>query len=71
MARHEPSRQPVPTQPLTGPVHVRVRRDAEGRVEIVTPERPVKATVEAAERPTHADDPRGGPFRNVPPFGGA
>ena len=70
MARHERSRQPVPAQPLNGPVHVRVRRDADGRMQIVTPDRELTATVEAAERPAQADDPRPAPFRNMPPFGG-
>jgi hypothetical protein len=71
MPRHEPSRQPVPAEPLHGPVHVRVRRDAEGRMQIVTPERKLIPTVEAAERPPQADDPRPAMLRNIPPYGGA
>ena len=70
MARHERSRQPV-AAPLSGPVHIRARRDANGRLQIVAPERPVSETVEAAERPPQPDDPRSALFRNVPPFGGA
>lgn len=71
MPRHEPSRQPVPAQPLSGPVHLRARRDEDGHVRIVTPERTLTETTEAAERPPQPDDPRPAPFRNIPPFGGA
>jgi hypothetical protein len=70
MARHERSRQQV-TAPLSGPVHIRARRDANGRLQIVAPERPTSETVEAAERPPQPDDPRSAVFRNVPPLGGA
>jgi hypothetical protein len=52
-------------------VHIRARRDANGRLQIVAPERPTSETVEAAERPPHPDDPRSSVFRNVPPLGGA
>jgi hypothetical protein len=71
MPRREPSRQPVPSGPLSGPVQVRVRRDADGRVQIVSPPRSLIATVEAAERPPQPDDPRPALLRNVPPYGGA
>jgi hypothetical protein len=70
MARHERSRQPV-AAPLNGPLRIQARRDANGRVQIVVPKRPLTPTVEAAERPPQADDPRPAVFRNVPPFGGA
>jgi hypothetical protein len=69
MARHERSRQPIPAPP-SGPLRIKARRDPNGRVEIVAPERPLTATVEAAERPPQPDDPRPAIFRNVPPFGG-
>jgi hypothetical protein len=71
MARHERSRQPVAAQPLSGPLRIKARRDANGRVQIVGPKPPVTPVVEAAERPPQPDDPRPAPFRNVPPFGGA
>jgi hypothetical protein len=70
MARHERSRQPVAT-PLSGPLRIQARRDANGRLQIVVPKRPLTPTVEAAERPPQPDDPRPAAFRNVPPFGGA
>jgi hypothetical protein len=65
MARHERSRQPVAAPPLSGPLRIKARRDANGRVQIVGPKPPVTPAVEAAERPRPA------PFRNVPPFGAA
>jgi hypothetical protein len=71
MARHVPSTQPLPAEPLSGPIQVHARRDADGRLQIVTPLRRLTATVEAAERPPQPDDPRPAMFRNVPPFGGA
>jgi hypothetical protein len=71
MPRSEPSPHPVPAQPLSGPVQVRARRDADGRLKIVSPPRSLTATVEAAERPPQPDDPRPALLRNVPPFGGA
>ena len=71
MARHERSPKPVPALPLSGPLHLQARRDADGNVRIVTPPRQLKETVEAAERPPHPDDPRPAAFRNIPPFGGA
>jgi hypothetical protein len=70
MARHERSRQPI-AAPLTGPVRIQARRDANGRLQIVAPKPPLSETVEAAERPPQPDDPRSALFRNVPPFGGA
>jgi hypothetical protein len=70
MARHERSRQPV-AAPLSGPVQIRARRDANGRLQIVAPKPPLSETVEAAERPPQPDDPRSAVFRNVPPFGAA
>ncbi|HTE64591.1 MAG TPA: hypothetical protein VK631_29815 [Solirubrobacteraceae bacterium] len=70
MARHERSRQPV-AAPLTGPVKIRARRDANGHLQIVAPDRSLSETVEAAERPPQPDDPRPAVFRNVPPFGAA
>jgi len=70
MARHERSRQPV-AAPLTEPVQMKARRDANGRLQIVAPERPLAETVEAAERPPQLDVPRPAVFRNVPPFGAA
>jgi hypothetical protein len=70
MARHERSRQPL-AAPLSGPVQIKARRDANGRLQIVTRERPMSETVEAVERPPQPDDPRPTVFRNVPPFGAA
>jgi hypothetical protein len=70
MARHERSRQPIPAPP-SGPLRIQARRDANGRVQIVTPKRSLTPTVEAAERPPQPDDPRPAAFRNIPPFGGA
>jgi hypothetical protein len=70
MARHERSRQPI-AAPLSGPIRIQARRDANGRLQIVAPERTLTPTVEAAERPPQPDDPRPTAFRNVPPFGGA
>jgi hypothetical protein len=50
---------------------VRVRRGPDGRPQIEQPHRELIETTEAAERPTTPDDPRQGPFRVAPPFGGA
>jgi hypothetical protein len=70
MARHERAPREVPAEPFAGPVRVQVRRGPDGRVRIVPPERGLTETTEAAERPPTPDDPRQGPFRNVPPLGG-
>jgi hypothetical protein len=50
---------------------VQVRRGPDGRPQIVEPQRELIETIEAAERPATPDDPRQGPFRAAPPFGGA
>jgi hypothetical protein len=47
-----------------------MRRGPDGRLQIVQPERELKETTEAAERPPTPDDPRSGPQRDVPPYGG-
>ena len=52
-------------------MQIKARRDANGRLQIVAPERPLAETVEAAERPPQLDVPRPAVFRNVPPFGAA
>ncbi len=72
MARYERAPRAVPAEPHdAGPVKLQVRRGADGRPHIVKPERDLVETTEAAERPATPDDPRQGPFRAIPPLGGA
>jgi hypothetical protein len=68
MPRHEPSARVDPTQALSGKVVM--RRGPDGRLQVVTPERELTETTEAAERPPTPGDPRSGPQRDVPPYGG-
>ena len=70
MARHEPSQRAEPGE-LFAARKVVMRRGPDGKVEIVLPERDLKETTEAAERPPTADDPRSGPARDAPPYGAA
>lgn len=58
MARHERSRQPLSSEPLDGKVRVQVRVGADGKMEIVPPEKELTTTTEPAQRPPHPDDPR-------------
>ncbi len=68
MARHEPSRRDTPTgDPLEG--KLRMRRDAKGRWQVVPEPNETRPTSETAARPVHPDDPRPGPWRNIPPIG--
>jgi hypothetical protein len=49
-----------------------MRLDGKGRwVPVEDDAEPTTATTEAKPRPQQADDPRTGPFRNIPPMGGA
>ena len=68
MPRHEPSQRAEPGELLKG--KVRMRRGPDGRLEVVLPERATTETTESAERPPVGEDPRSGPLRDVPPFGG-
>ena len=58
-------------QPGGEPPKLKITRGADGKLKIGGEREAPKETVEAAERPPTPDDPRPGPFRNVPPFGGA
>jgi hypothetical protein len=69
--RHEPSQRADPGDLLAGRGKVVMRRGPDGRLQIVRPERELTETTEAAERPPTPDDPRSGPQRDVPPYGGA
>lgn len=71
MARHERAPREVPAEPFSGSMRIQVRREPDGSMRIVTPERELTETTEAAERPPQGDDPRSGPLRIAPPFGGA
>ncbi len=68
MPRHQPSDKPDPGEVLKGPV--RMRRDAQGRLQIVDPAGPTKATIEAKPKPPQPDDPRSAAIRDVGPAGG-
>ena len=68
MPRHEPSNKPDPGELLKG--RVRMRRDAQGKLQVVTPEQERHTTTEAKPRPPQADDPRGNAERNIGPGGG-
>lgn len=69
MPRHQPSDKPDPGEVLRGPV--RMRRDAQGRLQVVAPEdEDRKATVEAKPKPPQPDDPRSAATRDVGPGGG-
>lgn len=68
MPRHEPSNKPDPGEVLKGPV--RIRRDANGKLQVVTPEKDLHTTTEAKPRPPQPDDPRTSVDRNVGPGGG-
>ena len=68
MPRHEPSRRAEPGELLAGKVVM--RRGPDGKLQIVMPERTLGEATEAAERPPTADDPRSGPLRDAPPYGG-
>jgi len=68
MARHERSRQPHSGEPLGSKVRVQVRLDADGKLEIVRPEKKVAPTTEAAERPPTPEDPQ--PFAGHGPYAG-
>ncbi len=47
-----------------------MRRDAEGKLVPVVPEKQTKETTESKPDPRDAPDPRSGLMRNVPPYGG-
>ncbi len=68
MPRHQPSDKPDPGEVLKGPV--RMRRDAQGRLQIVDPAGPRKATTEAKPKPPQPDDPRPVSSRDLGPAGG-
>lgn len=69
MPRHEPYGRPTPGEQLAGE-KVTFRRDADGKLLPVVPEKPTLETTEAKPDPRDAPDPRSGPMRNVPPYGG-
>ncbi|MEA2126878.1 MAG: hypothetical protein QOI80_3660 [Solirubrobacteraceae bacterium] len=69
MPRHEPLARPTPGEVLED-VTVKMRRDANGKLVPILPEKPTKATTEAKPDPRDAPDPRSGPMRNIPPYGG-
>jgi hypothetical protein len=66
MARHERSRQPHSGEPLSA--KIRVRKGADGKPEIIRPEKKTTSTTEPAERPPHPEDPR--PFSGHGPYAG-
>jgi hypothetical protein len=68
MPRHEPSGRLHPGELLGEKVVM--RRGADGKLQVVLPDRALKETTEAAERPPVGDDPRSGPLRDAPPYGG-
>jgi hypothetical protein len=68
MPRHEPSGHVDAGESLAGKVVM--QRGPDGKVRVVLPERSVTETTEAAERPPTPDDPRSGPLRDAPPYGG-
>jgi hypothetical protein len=68
MPRHEPLGRAAPGEPPD--MKVRMRRDKDGKLEVVLPPKETVETTEAAERPPTPDDPRPANLRNVPPYGG-
>jgi hypothetical protein len=66
MPRHEPFGRPSGEVPDGKVV---MRRGADGKLQVVLPERTLTETTEAAEKPATPDDPRSGPMRDVPPYG--
>jgi hypothetical protein len=70
MPRHEPLGRPAPGEVIDG-LSVKMRRDANGKLVPVLPEKDLKATTEAKPEPRDAPDPRPNAVRNIPPYGGA
>ena len=71
MPRHDPSGRADPGELLAGKGKVVMRRGPDGGSRSCSPQRELTETTEAAERPPTPDDPRSGPQRDVPPYGGA
>jgi hypothetical protein len=68
MPHHKPSGHADAGESLAGKVVM--QRGPDGKVRVVLPERSVTETTESAERPPTPDDPRSGPLRDAPPYGG-
>jgi hypothetical protein len=68
MPRHQPSER-EPGAPGPDGV-VKMQLDKDGKPVPVFRRAPVKATTEAKPKPREAEDPRHGPMRDVPPWGG-
>jgi hypothetical protein len=69
MPRHEPLGRPQPDE-LPAGNKVRLRRTADGKLVPVVPPRRTTETTESKPDPRDAPDPRSGPMRNIPPYGG-
>jgi hypothetical protein len=65
MARYERDGRDLP---VDAQGKVKLRRTADGKLEIKPAERKLTETVEAQERPPQPDDPRSATARNVPPY---
>lgn len=70
MPRHEPLGRPAPGE-VIGETKVKLRRDKDGKLVGVLPDKQAKATTEAKPEPRDAPDPRQNAVRNIPPYGGA
>ena len=69
MPRHRPIDREEPGEVIRS-MKVTMRRDADGKLVPVIPEKPTKEATESKPDPRDAPDPRSGPMRNVPPYGG-
>lgn len=70
MPRHEPLGRPAPGE-VIGETKVKLRRDKDGKLVGVLPDKRPQAGTEAKPDPRDAPDPRPAAMRNVPPYGGA
>lgn len=67
MPRQQPSQRASSGEPFDGKVVM--RRDAEGKLQVVDPGEATSETTEAAERPPTPDDPRSATNR-IPGYAG-
>jgi hypothetical protein len=66
--RHRPIDREEPGEVIRS-MKVTMRRDADGNLVPVVPEKRTLETTEAKPDPRDAPDPRSGPMRDVPPYG--
>jgi hypothetical protein len=69
MPRHEPLGRPTPGE-IIDDAKVKLRRDANGKLVGIVPDKKPTATTEAKPEPRDAPDPRPSSMRNIPPYGG-